>query len=152
MLLKSESKTRRIFSSPNHQISSDDLDFWDFPTSTTSSRMFLDCDLCLFCSTDVSTGGSSFLQAAPMKSFPLSGAGFTSHQPGTKVSGSCLRHAHLSYDWLRGFRESQYKRSSICLEFASSHRKLNMPLMLCSVSEYHLSHIPWCDDESHFPV
>ncbi|XP_058237404.1 RNA-binding protein 20 isoform X1 [Hemibagrus wyckioides] len=33
---------------------------------------------------DVSTGGSSFLQAAPMKSFPLSGAGFTSHQPGTK--------------------------------------------------------------------
>ncbi|TSK67264.1 RNA-binding protein 20 [Bagarius yarrelli] len=35
-------------------------------------------------SQDVSTGGSSFLQAAPMKSFPLSGAGFTSHQPGTK--------------------------------------------------------------------
>ncbi|XP_047007466.1 RNA-binding protein 20 isoform X3 [Ictalurus punctatus] len=33
---------------------------------------------------DVSTGGSSFLPAAPMKSFPLSGAGFTSHQPGTK--------------------------------------------------------------------
>ncbi|XP_047657101.1 RNA-binding protein 20 isoform X2 [Tachysurus fulvidraco] len=33
---------------------------------------------------DVSPGGSTFLQAAPMKSFPLSGAGFTSHQPGTK--------------------------------------------------------------------
>ncbi|KAM9494858.1 RNA-binding protein 20 isoform 2-T2 [Clarias gariepinus] len=33
---------------------------------------------------DVSTGGTSFLPAASMKSFPLSGAGFTSHQPGTK--------------------------------------------------------------------
>ncbi|XP_046696992.1 LOW QUALITY PROTEIN: RNA-binding protein 20 [Silurus meridionalis] len=33
---------------------------------------------------DVSTGGSSFLPGAPMKSFPLSGAGFTSHPPGTK--------------------------------------------------------------------
>ncbi|XP_053085388.1 RNA-binding protein 20 isoform X2 [Pangasianodon hypophthalmus] len=33
---------------------------------------------------DVSTGGTSFLPTASMKSFPLSGAGFTSHQPGTK--------------------------------------------------------------------
>ncbi|XP_036421064.1 RNA-binding protein 20 [Colossoma macropomum] len=35
---------------------------------------------------DVSAGGASYLPATAMKSFPLSGAGFTSHQPGAKVS------------------------------------------------------------------
>ncbi|XP_072527445.1 RNA-binding protein 20 [Salminus brasiliensis] len=33
---------------------------------------------------DVPAGGASYLPAAAMKSFPLSGAGFTSHQPGAK--------------------------------------------------------------------
>ncbi|KAG9261142.1 RNA-binding protein 20 [Astyanax mexicanus] len=35
-------------------------------------------------SQDVSAGGTSYLPAATMKSFPLSGAGFTSHQPAAK--------------------------------------------------------------------
>ncbi|XP_066509174.1 RNA-binding protein 20-like isoform X2 [Hoplias malabaricus] len=35
-------------------------------------------------SQDVSAGGVSYVPAAAMKSFPLSGAGFTSHQSGTK--------------------------------------------------------------------
>ncbi|KAI4893629.1 hypothetical protein NFI96_023764, partial [Prochilodus magdalenae] len=35
-------------------------------------------------SQDVSAGGASYLPATAMKSFPLSGAGFTSHQPGAK--------------------------------------------------------------------
>ncbi len=36
-------------------------------------------------STDASTGSASYLPATSMKSFPLSGAGFTSHQAGVKV-------------------------------------------------------------------